>query len=164
MEEYIVYKYDKSKSDIPKIEFGDIECGFAKNIACDAEYIKKKVYHSVTCGGGYSICYLKAPDGKVIHYSFVIPYCRKFSFMNKHDVCIGPCWTKEEYRGKGLYGNVLNFIAKTVLAKTPDADLYALVREANVSSTKGIHKANYIPAGKCTKTKYLKHYKKADWF
>lgn len=69
MEEYIVYKYDKSKSDIPKIEFGDIECGFAKNISCDAEYIKKKVYHSVTCGGGTVFATLKLPTVR----SYTIP-------------------------------------------------------------------------------------------
>ena len=164
MEDYVVYRYNKSILNTDEWLYQDLNVEIGKNMSRDAELMKKKILFTVASKGRHRICYVKNSKGELVHYSFIIPYCAKFSFMNKGDFCIGPCWTKEDYRGKGIYGSVLNYIAKMILKDNETVDLYVLIREANASSTRGIQKANFVPVGKSTKTKYLKHYKKVEWF
>ncbi len=163
MEEYIVYKYDKAVDNCSGIwQFQDTICEVVRNVSLDKDLLYKKILFSVATKGRQQIVCIRNDKGEIIHYSFVIPYCKKFSFMNKKDVCIGPCWTREDWRGKGIYGKVLDYIAAYVLNKNPEADLFVLIREANISSNKGIRKANYVPVGTIRKTKILKHYKNME--
>ena len=164
MEKYIVYKYCKTVQTYTEWSFNDTICKFGKRLSYDKELAKKKMLFSLVTRGKYQICYVHNTKGELIHYSFVIPYCVKFSFMQKRDLQIGPCWTNKEYRGQGIYGRVLDYIAQRAISSNPDINLYVLIREANIESTKGIHKTNYIPVGECIKTKYLKYYKKVEWY
>lgn len=165
MNEYTLWRHDKSiNNEIKKWDFEDTTCNFGKNIYVDSELMKKKLLFAIASKGRYMICYVKNTKNEIVHYSFMVPHCRKFSFMNDGDIQIGPCWTKETYRGKGIYGKVLNYIAQTILRGNKEANLYVLIREANVSSIKGIRKADFVPVGKCKKTAFLKHYQVVEWF
>ncbi len=161
MGNYIVFKYDKSLA--AKQAPSDIECEFVKFPLEDKELIKRIVLFTAAAHGRHNICCVRNEQGEMIHYSFVIPHCPKFSFMGKNDFVIGPCWTREDYRGQGLYGKVLNRIGEKYTAENPEAELYILVRNENTSSVKGVQKSAFIPAGQCSKTKYLKHYKNVKW-
>jgi len=108
--------------------------------------------------GKYHIYCLDDYKG-IVHYSFVIPYCRKFSFMQEKDYLLGPCYTRDDCRGQRIYPNMLMHISKEILEVTPEADIYILIREENLESLKGIAKTNFELVGKCTKTKILKYYK-----
>lgn len=108
--------------------------------------------------GKYTICCLDDDKG-MVHYSFVIPYCKKFSFIKKKDYLLGPCFTREDCRGKHIYPNMLMHISKEILEANPEADIYVLIREENKESLKGIAKTEFKMVGKCTKTHILKYYK-----
>ena len=119
--------------------------------------IKRIVLFSVITKGKYSVFCVYSPEKKLIHYSFIIPKCSKFTFMEKDDYQIGPCWTSEEYRGKGVYGNVLNFICCELKKNNENSNIYVLIRKSNSSSIKGIEKANFEIVGYCKKNKFKKY-------
>lgn len=162
-EQYCLYKVNKDK-----------ELGYPENIIEKWEnsgyvYSKKKLrgekrlwvaicMYMIETGGKYHICCLDDPKG-MVHYSFVIPYCKKFSFMQKKDYLLGPCFTRVDCRGQHIYPNMLMHISKEILEVNPDAEIYILIREENLESLKGIAKTDFELIGKCTKTKILKHYK-----
>lgn len=52
----------------------------------------------------------KKNDNTVCHSSFLIPKIFKFPFLNAKDYEIGPCYTVPEYRGKGIYPKVLDYV------------------------------------------------------
>lgn len=94
-------------------------------------------------------------DNKLIHYSYLIPCCFKFKFLNDNDYEIGPCFTLNEFRGKGIYPTVLKKIITSVDAKS---SLYMMVSSQNTSSIKGIEKAKFVKCGLVKKT-FMKNYK-----
>lgn len=71
--------------------------------------LSRLIFMIITLGKSY-IYYCKDNTGKVIHTSYVIPKCIKFPFLSNNDYEIGPCMTIPEYRGKGIYPQVLNYI------------------------------------------------------
>ena len=66
--------------------------------------------------------------------------------------------TIPEYRGKGIYPQVLNYITYSC---GRDTKFYMLVNPTNESSIKGIKKANFKFCGKVIVTK-LKQYQKIE--
>ena len=52
--------------------------------------------------GNYKIIYLKKND-EIVHYTHILPKFFKLTFLNVNDLEIGPSWTKESYRGKGIF-------------------------------------------------------------
>lgn len=80
-----------------------------------------------------------ALDGnKVIHYSYVVPKCYKFPFLDSNSVEIGPCMTDKDYRGKGIYPSVLNNIVSDTIGKK-----YIIINDSNASSIRGVIKAGF---------------------
>lgn len=59
------------------------------------------------------IFYVRHKNGEIMHESVVIPECPKFPFLKRGDFEIGPCFTAEKYRGRGIYPAVLRYIAET---------------------------------------------------
>ncbi len=102
-----------------------------------------------------AICYVMQ-EGKIAHTSYVIPKCGKFPFLKKNDHEIGPCYTAPEFRGRGIYPDVIRFICArfSELAGV----FYMIVDEGNTSSIRGIEKAGFVCIGKVRKTRILKRY------
>lgn len=96
--------------------------------------------------------------GKVTHTSYVVPKCFKFSFLKKGDYIIGPCYTKAEHRGKGIYPQMLGYICSNVGSKS--TVFYMSVDENNFPSVKGIEKAGFKNCGTVKKTRLFKRYKR----
>ncbi len=88
--------------------------------------------------------------------------CHKFPFLKKNDVMLGPCWTRNDARGQGLYPGMINYIAHEIKKSRPDAEIYIVVREENISSTKGVLKADFRRIGSVEKTPKLKIYSKVN--
>ncbi len=164
MEQYVVYRYDKSSGC--KTNFGGNGKAYTykKFLWGTKDKIFKSILFAISARGKQKILCVENEKKEIIHYSFVIPYCIKFQFMKKDDYCIGPCWTHPDYRGKGIYGNVLDYVSTTITLENNNADCYVLIRKANFASTNGIKKAKYIPVGTIKKTKILKHYKTVSWY
>lgn len=94
-------------------------------------------------------------DNKLVHYSYLIPRCFKFKFLNDKDYEIGPCFTLKEFRGKGIYPAVLK---KITTAINENSTFYMIVSSQNISSIKGIEKAKFVKCGIVKKT-FMKNYK-----
>lgn len=115
-----------------------------------------RIYFQLMTLGKARLVYAVNETGEAIHTSYVVPKCFKFSFMNKNDYIIGPCYTNPDYRGLGIYPNVLRYIT----SKTGNCNtiFYMSVDESNLPSIKGIEKAGFDLVGKINKTRVLKRY------
>ncbi len=106
--------------------------------------------------GRYSIYYIKNKDGKIIHYSHLLPKFFKFPFMKDGDLEIGPCWTHEEYRGQNLYPYT---ISRIVTDRCKNGRVfYMMTDETNIPSQKGIEKAGFSLFSKGVKTGLIGRY------
>ena len=100
--------------------------------------------------GNYRIIYV-LDNKRIIHYTHVIPYFWKFNFMKKNDFEVGPCWTDEKYRGKGIYKYVIQLAVEKF--SKDNASFYMIVDEKNISSIRGIEKSGFVKIGKVKKSK-----------
>lgn len=93
--------------------------------------IDKRKFHKV---------YVVYDDNKIIHMSYVFKnnlLSRQLGFKNYFT--IGDCVTLPEYRGKGIYPNVL----KKIVADFSTENLVMFVNKTNLSSIKGIEKGGF---------------------
>lgn len=179
-EEYVVFKYDKfraeEKNDLHRQYFEEKNFDFLQehylqsilksdSLKCSIRKYRKDLIlrkrillFSIATMGRHKIFCIDDKKG-LVHFTFIIPYCKKFSFMCKQDYQIGPCWTREDYRGQGIYGKVVTYIAEQLMQKNSVSDIYMLIREMNKESINGINKTNFKRIGKCKKTTYLRYYK-----
>ncbi len=106
------------------------------------------------CKGNVNIFYVLDDNEDLMHTSYLLPKCYKFPYMKEGEYCIGPCLTYPQYRGKGIYPQVLKYILQYVNYST----VYMVVDEKNIASIKGIEKAGLTHCGYIKKTKILKRY------
>ncbi len=88
--------------------------------------------------GQYRIIYVKK-DNTIIHYTHILPKFFKFPFMNSKDLEIGPSWTDELYRGKGIFPAVMIYAIQYF--KEKERTFYAFAHVDNEPSQKAILKA-----------------------
>lgn len=85
------------------------------------------------------MCYALYSKNELIHVSYL--YTNVFInylFGYKGYLVIGDCFTKSEYRGKGLYPKMLKFIANE-----NNKNIVIYVSATNNDSIKGIEKAGF---------------------
>ena len=109
--------------------------------------------------GKASIVYATSDSGDIMHSSYVIPRCIKFPFLQKYDYEIGPCVTNPQYRGRGIYPNVIKYICSNFTQE--GAVFYMIVSANNTPSIRGIEKAGFEKCGMVKKSGLLKAYKKS---
>lgn len=103
-------------------------------------------------GFAYSI-FLVYYGEKVAHYTMATVKTFKFPFMGTRDIQIGPSWTDEEHRGKGLASYVVKKILETYAKE--QRNFWWLSREENQGSRRLIEKVGFFEYGKAVrKTKY----------
>lgn len=106
--------------------------------------------------GRYSIYYVYDEDECIVHFSHVMPRIFKYAFMSRRNcIHIGPCWTNENHRGKGIYPAVLSKICNDNIQK----DVYIFTEKKNLASQKGIEKAGFMLFASGIRTKFLGIYK-----
>ena len=93
----------------------------------------------------------------VIHTSYVSPKCYKFPFMKKNDIHIGPCETKKEYRGQGIYPYVITKIVRDYANN--NADFFMIIDDQNISSQKGAMKLGFQKISELVYNKLFKIYR-----
>jgi len=114
------------------------------------------IFWFIVTMGKYKIIYLKKDDN-IIHYTHILPKFFKLPFLGKNDLEIGPSWTKESYRGKGIFPGVINYVIQSF--KEKGRKFYIFADIDNISSQKAIEKARFYMCGNGYKTDFLGIYK-----
>ena len=78
-------------------------------------------------------------NNEVVHYSYITPKTYRFPFMQKDDLMIGPCYTAENQRGKGIYTGVLKLINSVYVSY----DLWLSANLNNTASHKAFERSGY---------------------
>ena len=113
------------------------------------------IYWFLLTSGKAKIYLIRDEKGEVIHSSYVIPKCMKFPFMGEQDIEIGPCATRPDYRGVGLYPYVLAEIIKNESQK--HGKVFMIVDDKNVASIRGIEKVSFFVVAQIKKD-WMKRY------
>jgi hypothetical protein len=88
--------------------------------------------------GKFRIIFLK-DQNKIVHYTYITPKTMRFPFMERNDLMIGPCFTYTEYRGKGIFIEVL----KKIINCEGSHSLWICANLNNVASLKAFEKAGF---------------------
>lgn len=72
------------------------------------------------------------------------PFKKKFGWMFKNAVMLGPYWTNEKFRGRGIYGDLLKYSLANIPSNIPVLIYTAL---SNITSQKGIEKNGFEKIG-----------------
>ena len=99
----------------------------------------------------------------LVHSSFCTPKSFKFPFMKNNDYHIGPCFTDANYRGKGIYPSVLNYIVSDLRKNTECGNIYMIIEENNTSSREGVKKAGFVEVASLYRKGRLKKYYVKEW-
>lgn len=89
--------------------------------------------------------YVVYSDDKPVHYSVLLPWHYKYSFMDYNDIQIGPCFTDKHYRGTGLAKATINKIMLEELGA--NNNLWYITRSNNKASVKLIEKVGFNKTG-----------------
>lgn len=101
---------------------------------------KDSLLWNVTCLGRIK-AYCLYKDDVLVHRSYVVRGRSKFPFLGRSDIEIGPCWTKEAFRGRGYYPFIISKIIESELSRGGTA--YMIVNNENSSSQQGITKVGF---------------------
>lgn len=144
---YIYFKYNPhEKKNVPITIFGEVKC------------VELSLFHDLHAFvwmllGGKVKEYQIVQDDEVVSMARVVNKIFFFPFMGRGGIHIGPCYTKEKMRGKGLYPYLLNYI----IEESKMTDFYMIVSENNIPSIKGVTKVGFVPFAKGHKT-FLKRF------
>lgn len=158
--EYIYYKLSEleKNTDIPLVQGCKIKVHYPKVDKLNLHTHFKPIYFFwyFFTFGRYCIYYVYDENEKIVHFSHVMPKIFKYAFMfRKKSMHIGPCWTIENYRGKGIYPAVLSKICSDY----SDKNVYIFTEKKNIASQKGIEKVGFKQFATGYKTKFLGIYK-----
>lgn len=82
-------------------------------------------------------------DEEIISYGWVQkwqPFRRKFGWIYKRAMMLGPYWTHNSHRGKGIYGRLLK---QSISLAPKNYPLIIYTSPENVNSQKGIEKMDF---------------------
>ena len=103
--------------------------------------------------GKYKIYYVNNTKGHIIHIAHVIPKFFKFPFMQEDDLEIGPCWTSESNRGRGIYPAVLQYIF--LEESQENRKFFMMISPDNIASIRGVLRAGFKEYGRGFKSQWL---------
>ena len=118
-----------------------------------------RFYISLLTAGKTTIYLALDKNKNIIHTAYVIPRNFKYPFLLENEYAIGPCCTKLEARGRGIYP----FVLSNIVSANPKNEYYMFINENNCSSIRGVKKAGFV---KCREsivgTKILNRFQKID--
>jgi len=96
----------------------------------------------------YKICILLNDNKEIIHFSHYSNRGIKYKNIFKNDIVIGPCWTREDFRGRNIYPTILKYISNN-----NSFNYYIFCEKNNIASQRGIIKAGFKEVGTVEKMK-----------
>lgn len=115
-----------------------------------------RLYFVILSFGKFWIFYCKDNANNLVHTSYVIHSRIKFPFIKRNGFEIGPCFTTESFRNKGIYRNVLKKITSDEMFQ--GCSFFIIVHESNIPSKKGIEAGGFEHVGAVRKT-FIKTYR-----
>lgn len=144
----LVYKISASDK-LPVYQWPEIYMGY-KLIMYKPNVLNLSLYGTssivnllwyITTFSRFSILVLLDKD-IVAHYSYITPKVFRFPFMGRMDQQIGPCVTHPDYRGKGIFTNVLKLIPAYYSKK---CDLvWTYTTQDDIAAQRAFDKAGYV--------------------
>ncbi len=117
--------------NLPKIWWSNMDTGeFLMT------FIRWNIYSALKTGV-YARMYVIVYGRCVVHYSYVLPNIERMPKMTAHDREIGPCWTDDRHRRKGLYTYAIKRLCKIFCTH---GAVYMLVKEDNIPSLTAIER------------------------
>ncbi|MGE3365020.1 MAG: GNAT family N-acetyltransferase, partial [Rhizobiaceae bacterium] len=109
---------------------------------------------------GKAACYRAiTEDGAVAHTTYLLPKMPRLSFMAATDWQIGPAFTVEKFRGRGIYRWVIGQIVRDLQAKGEKGRVLMFAHNGNAASSRGILKAGFTRIGLIRKSGLARSYK-----
>lgn len=131
-------------------------------LPCEAKSLRlflSRLYFVVLSLGKFWIFYCNDKENNLVHTSYVVHSRIKFPFIQKNGFEIGPCFTEEHFRGKGIYRNVLKKITSDKTFQ--GCSFFMIVDDNNIPSKKGIVASGFEQVGFVKKT-FAKIYRIAN--
>ncbi len=100
------------------------------------------MYYRLGRGQAKLLCYTEKPN-QLMAYGWVQdwqPFRRKFHMLAKEGIMLGPYWTAEECRGRGIYGVLLQH---SLSLCEKDKPILIYTSPENLASQRGIEKAGF---------------------
>lgn len=100
------------------------------------------MWHRLKCGHAKLLCYTD-DNCHLLAYGWVqdwSPFQRKFAMITRDGVMLGPYWTSPKYRGKNIYGKLLQ-ASLSICSK--DKPILIYTAPDNIASQHGIMKAKF---------------------
>lgn len=166
--QYLLYKYDekvekniKNLKNIKIIEFSPkLFKLYNNNEEKNLKTTIFRFYISILTLNKVKIYLAIDENDRIVHTAYAICRNLKYPFLDKKDVAIGPCTTKEFARGKGIYPIILYYI----IENTEFESYYLVIKPENLASRRGAEKAGFVLTNKkIEKTKYLKRFVRSKW-
>jgi RimJ/RimL family protein N-acetyltransferase len=90
--------------------------------------------------------FLVVYDGNTaVHYTGLMPRCVKFPFMGADDLQVGPAWTHDDHRRKGLLTHALGSLLTA--HRKPNRSFWWVCRRENAASCAAIERAGFTLSG-----------------
>lgn len=150
--EYFLYVREKSQDYVPKNDVVLSSLIFAGG----GQRLSRFLFSIVSNPFKARLAHVEDDFGRV-HSSFVVPHNFKFPFLGKKDFEIGPCYTRNDCRGIGIYPDVLKYICSSI--GDEGSRFFMLVSPENKSSIRGIEKAGFKLTGKVRRSDRLRRWK-----
>lgn len=89
-------------------------------------------------------------DSKIIAYVCIVLgkkiFCKRYFKLLPNEGFVLACFTRTDWRGKGIGVRALAELRNSLLADIPSLHLFSHVNCSNTSSLRMFHKAGYVPA------------------
>lgn len=160
--EYKIYFYDKKDHEL---NYLDAEIKVYSEYSDIPQQLKKQLLNHPFINPFYyrlkshqALLLSIQNDEEIISYGWVQkwqPFKRKFGWIYKEAMMLGPYWTKDSHRGKGIYGRLLK---QSISLATKNFPLIIYTSMENINSQKGIEKMDFKLIGNFKINLFLRYF------
>ncbi len=160
--EYRIYCYNKKDQEA---NYFDPEINVYSNYSDIPDLLKRKLLNHPFINPFYyrlksqqAILLSIQNDKEIISYGWVQkwqPFKRKFGWVYKQAMMLGPYWTLDSHRGKGIYGRLLK---QSISLAPQNYPLIIYTSPENINSQKGIEKMNFYLIGNYKINLFLRYF------
>jgi hypothetical protein len=160
--EYRIYYYNKKDQDT---NYVDPEINVYSDYSDIPDVLKRKLLNHPFINPFYYRLKLRQAillsiqnDREIVSYGWVQkwqPFKRKFGWIYKQAMMLGPYWTIDSQRGKGIYGRLLK---QSISLSPQNFPLIIYTSPENINSQKGIDKMDFQLIGSYKINLFLRYF------